>query len=59
MFILISKFLLVIVIIEIFIYILFKLLKKNFQWLIDKNDENPEFSNYLINKYNTEIFEKI
>ncbi len=58
MFILISKFLLVIVIIEIFIYILFKLLKKNFQWLIDKNDENPEFSNYLINKYNTEIFEK-
>ena len=58
MFILIFKFLLIIATIEIFIYSLFKYLKKNFQWLIDKSDENPEFSKDLINKYNKKIFEK-
>lgn len=58
MFILIFKFLLIIATIEIFIYSLFKYLKKDFQWLIDKSDENPEFSKDLIYKYNKKIFEK-
>ena len=43
---------------EIFFFIIFKILKKDFQWLIDENDENPFFSKSIIKKYNSEIFDR-
>ena len=46
------------IIIEIFIFLLVKTLKKNFKWIIENSDSIPNFSKNLINKYNNEIYDK-
>lgn len=58
MFILIFSIIILIVLFEIIILILFKSLKKDFQWLIDASDERPKFNEDLVKKYNNKIFNK-
>jgi len=46
------------ILIEIIIYFLFRFLKKDFKWLVDKKDAIPNFNKNQINKYNKEVFDK-
>ena len=55
---LIIKLLIFLILIEIIIYLLFKILKTDFKWLVDDNDIFPNFNKKLIDKYNNEIFDK-
>lgn len=55
---LIVKLLIFLILIEIIIYLLFKILKTDFKWLVDDNDIFANFNKKLIDKYNNEIFDK-
>ena len=55
---LIYKLLISFILIEIIIYIVFRILKLDFSWLVDEKDIFPNFSKKQIQKYNKEIFDK-
>ena len=43
---------------ELFIILLVHLLKKDFQWLISKDDESPKFNKYKFEKFLKNSFDK-
>ena len=55
---LIIKLLISFILLEIIIYLLFKILKIDFKWLIDDKDTIPNFDKKQIYKYNNEVFDK-
>ena len=49
---------LILILLEAFIILLFFWLKKDFQWLISKDDENPKFSKSRFEKFLKNSFDK-
>ena len=51
--------LVIFLLLEVVIYVLFSLLKKDFQWLIGKEDINPKFSKHKLNNFIKKSYDKL